>query len=83
MSSEELKEKAQTLIDANQVKKFRYIGSSNRFEEEYELNHMVGEGDTGKVYIAVHKSTRLECAVKVILKENIESMGEYMVNAMR
>ena len=37
MSTAELKDKAQRLIDANQVKRFRYIGSSYKFEEEYEL----------------------------------------------
>ena len=44
---------------------------------------MIGEGAYGKVYIAVHQSTGLECAVKVIEKEHIESIGEHMVSLMR
>ena len=68
MSAEELKEKARKLIDANQVKRFRHIGSSYKFEEEYELNDEIGSGAYGKVHIAVHKQTRIECAVKVMEK---------------
>ena len=83
MSAAELKEKAQRLIDANQVKQFRYIGSSYKFDEEYELNDMVGEGAYGKVYLAVHKATQLECAVKVMIKEDIEAMGDHVVGLMR
>ena len=83
MSAAELKEKANKLINAKQVKEFRYIGSSYRFEEEYELNDVIGEGAYGKVYIAVHQSTKLECAVKVIEKEHIESMGEHNISLMR
>ena len=57
MSADELKAKAKRLIDANQVKKFRYICSSYKFEEEYELNDQIGGGAYGEVFIAVHRQT--------------------------
>lgn len=72
MSAQELKAKAQKLIDAKELNGFRYIGSSNNFDEMYTLHDKLGEGNYGEVFLAKHNGTGIECAIKVIDKNKIE-----------
>jgi calcium-dependent protein kinase len=43
--------------------------------EIYDIKEMIGEGNYGKVYRAVHKETGINRALKVILKKKV---GDHM-----
>ena len=49
--------------------------SGENLEDVFEITKMLGAGAFGEVYLAIHRDTRFEVAIKMIEVENVE-VGE-------
>ena len=83
MSSEQLKETASRYISAREANNFAQIENNYIFDDEFEKGDELGSGAFGKVYLVKHISTELQCAVKIVEKDKIESMDEQYIGLMK